>query len=42
MEFSRTKVWDFPGGAVGKNSSANAGNMGSFPGPGRSRMPRSN
>ena len=32
----------FPGGAVVKNPSANAGNTGSSPGPGRSHMPRSN
>ena len=33
---------DFPGGAVVKNLPANAGYMGSSPGPGRSHMPRSN
>ena len=32
----------FPGGAVVKNPSANAGDMGSSPDPGRSHMPRSN
>ena len=32
----------FPGGAVVKNLPANAGDMGSIPGPGRSHMPRSN
>ena len=32
----------FPGGAVVKNPPANAGDMGSSPGPGRSHMPRSN
>ena len=32
---------DFPGGAVDKNPPANAGGMGSIPGPGRSHMPRS-
>ena len=32
----------FPGGAVGKNPPANAGDTGSSPGPGRSHMPRSN
>ena len=32
----------FPGGAVVKNLSANAGDMGSSPGLGRSHMPRSN
>ena len=29
----------FPGGAVVKNLPANAGDMGSSPGPGRSHMP---
>ena len=33
---------DFPGGTVVKNPPANAGNMGSSPGPGRSPMPWSN
>ena len=33
---------DFPGGAVVKNPPANAGDMGSIPGPGRSHMPQSN
>ena len=37
-----TKSWDFPCGAVVKNLPANAGDMGSSPGPGRSHMPRSN
>ena len=32
----------FPGGAVVENLSANAGDMGSRPGLGRSHMPRSN
>ena len=36
------KFKGFPGGAVVKNPPANAGDMGSSPGPGRSRMPRSN
>ena len=31
----------FPGGAVVKNPPANAGDMGSSPGPGRSHMPQS-
>ena len=31
-----------PGGAVVKNPPANAWDMGSSPGPGRSHMPRSN
>ena len=34
--------WDFPGGTVVKNLPANAGDMGSSPGPVRSHMPRSN
>ena len=34
--------WDFPGGAVVKNPPANAGDMGSSPGLGRSHMPQSN
>ena len=33
---------DFPGGAEVKNPPANAGDMGSSPGPGRSHMPQSN
>ena len=33
---------DFPGGAVVKNPPANAGDMGSSPGVGRSHMPWSN
>ena len=32
----------FPGGAVVKNLPANAGDMRSSPGPGRSHMPQSN
>ena len=32
----------FPGGAVVENPSANAGDTGSIPGPGRSHMLRSN
>ena len=35
-------VWGFPGGAVVKNLPANAGDMGSSPGPGRSHMLQSN
>ena len=35
-------LWGFPGGAVVKNLPANAGDMGSSPGLGRSHMPRSN
>ena len=34
--------WDFPGGTVVKDPPANAGDMGSSPGPGRSHMPWSN
>ena len=33
---------DFPGGSVVKNPPANAGDMGSSPGPGRSHMLWSN
>ena len=33
---------DFPGGAVVKNPPANAGDMGSIPGLGRSHMPWKN
>ena len=33
---------DFPGGTVVKNPPANAGDMGSSPGSGRSHMPQSN
>ena len=33
---------DFPGDTVVKNPPANAGDMGSSPGPGRSHMPQSN
>ena len=38
------KMWyrDFPGGSVVKNPPANAGDMGSSPGLGRSHMPQSN
>ena len=35
-------IWDLPGGVVVKNLPANAGDMGSSPGLGRSHMPRSN
>ena len=45
----KVSVWDdkivlegFPGGAVVKNPPANAVDMGSSPGRGRSHMPRSN
>ena len=33
---------DFPGGPVVRNPSANAGDTGSIPGPGRSHMPLGN
>ena len=36
------QIWDFPGGAMAKNLPANAGDMGSSPGPGRSHMPQGN
>ena len=39
---SLKRIWDFPGAALVKNLPANAGNMGSIPGPGRSQVPRSN
>ena len=35
-------LWGFPGGAVVTNPPANAGDMGSSPGPGSSHMPWSN
>ena len=38
----KKKAQDFPGGAVVKNPPANAGDMGSSPGLGRSHIPRSN
>ena len=41
-EVKNKKGADFLGGAVNKNLSASAGNMGLIPGPGRSHMPRSN
>ena len=40
--FNNKKVLGFPGGAVVKNLPANAGDMGSSPGLGRSYMPQSN
>ena len=39
---SNKALWDFPGGAVVKNTPTNAGDTGSSPGPGRPHMPRSN
>ena len=38
----KVRYRNFPGGTVVKNPPANAGDMGSIPGPGRSHMPRSN
>ena len=38
----KSRIRDFPGGAVVKNPSANAGHTGSSPGPGRYHIPRSN
>ena len=35
-------LWDFPGGQVVKNLPANAGYVGSIPGPGRSDILKSN
>ena len=40
--FKKSLSRGFPGGAVVKNPSANAGDTGSSPGLGRSHMPRSN
>ena len=43
VDFKSKKVTrGFPGGAVVKNPPANAGDMGSSPGPGRPHMPWSN
>ena len=38
----RKESQDFSGGAGVKNLPANAGDTGSIPGPGRSRMPQGN
>ena len=38
----KNKMLGFPDGAVLKNPPANAGDVGSSPGPGRSHMSRSN
>ena len=35
-------IFNAPGGPVVKDPPANAGHMGSIPGPGRSNMPRNN
>ena len=42
MVDENVSIGDFPGGAVVGNRPANAGDTGSSPGPGRSRMLRSN
>ena len=42
VQWLRIRLLGFPGGAVVKNLPANAGDMGSSPGSGRSHMPRSN
>ena len=42
MERLKSTREGFPGGTVVKNPPANAGDVGSSPGPGRSHMPRSN
>ena len=44
MFFYKTLMYtgDVPGGPMVKNPPANAGDMGSIPGPGRFHMPRSN
>ena len=39
---AKTHTKGFPGGAVVENLPANAGDMGSSPGLGRSHVPRSN
>ena len=38
----KKKIQDLPGGAVHKNPPANAGDIGSIPGPGRFHMPLGN
>ena len=42
LPFKKSHKRDFPGGAVVKNPSANAGDAGLSPGLGRSHMPQSN
>ena len=43
LQFSqRNEKEDFPGGTVDKDMPANAGHMGSIPGPGKSHMLPSN
>ena len=38
-QFKKSLILGFPGGSVVKNLHANAGDMGSFPSPGRSHRP---
>ena len=40
--YSKAENVGFPSGSVVKNLPANAGDMGSIPGPGRSHMPSNN
>ena len=42
FHLKKKEIWDFPGGTVIKNPPANAGHMGSIPGPGRYHMSWSN
>ena len=42
LDSHKAPSWGFPGGAVVENLLANAGDTGSSPGLGGSRMPRSN
>ena len=42
LQVEEAKARGFPGGPGGENLPANAGDMGSIPGLGRSHMPRSN
>ena len=42
MQYKDVHCSDFPGGPAFKNPPANAGDMGSIPGPGRSRLWRGN
>ena len=39
MNLIKNHAWGFPAGIVGKNPPADAGDMGSVPGPGRSHIP---
>ena len=42
VQWLRIRLPGFPGGAVLGSPPANAGDMGSIPGPGGTHMPRSN